>query len=208
MCAPIDGWFFICEYSSSVNLAGFNKILSGIPILPISWNNPPILSVFICSAGKPNFSPINTEYSDTLSECPRVYESLASTVYLSVCTISKYACSNCSFESSNFSFILLISSICFTDFIADSINNNSWSNLSLFSQYPCISNFFIVSNGGAKSLWPVSNNMYNSLLNFLISSTTSSPCNGVIIKSSNIKSKCSCLTRSIASTGFVIPTNS
>ena len=45
----------------------------------------------------------------------------------------------------------------FIDFIPDSINKSNWSNLSLFSQYPCISNLFIVSNGGAKSLCPVSN---------------------------------------------------
>ena len=72
ICAPIDGWFFICEYSSSVSFAGFNKILSGIPIFPISWNNPPILNVFIWSSGSPNFSPIRPEYSYTLSECPLV----------------------------------------------------------------------------------------------------------------------------------------
>ena len=34
----------------------------------------------------------------------------------------------------NLSFILLISCICFIDFIPDSINKSNWSNLSLFSQ--------------------------------------------------------------------------
>ena len=89
ICAPIAGWFFICEYSSSESLLGFNNILSGIPIFPISWNNPPTLKVFIWSSGNPNFWPIKTEYSETLSEWPLVYVSFASTANLKVSTISK-----------------------------------------------------------------------------------------------------------------------
>ena len=33
ICTPIDGWFFISEYSSGVSFEGFKSILSGIPIL-------------------------------------------------------------------------------------------------------------------------------------------------------------------------------
>lgn len=75
---------FISEYSSSVNLDSFCNIASGTPIFPTSWNKPPILNVFKSFSESPNFSPINTEYADTLSECPLVYGSLASTVYLIV----------------------------------------------------------------------------------------------------------------------------
>ena len=35
------GCLFSSLYSSSVNFPGFNKIVSDIPIFPISWNNPP-----------------------------------------------------------------------------------------------------------------------------------------------------------------------
>lgn len=75
---------FICEYSSSVNLDSFNKILSGIPIFPISWNKPPTSRVFKSVSDNPKYFPIKTEYLETLSECPLVYGSLASTVYLKV----------------------------------------------------------------------------------------------------------------------------
>ena len=63
--------------------------MSGIPIFPISWNNPPIFKFSMSSSDKPSFSPINTEYSETLSECPLVYVSFASTVYLNVSILSK-----------------------------------------------------------------------------------------------------------------------
>ena len=46
---------FICEYSSSVNFVSLSNILSGTPILPISWNNPPILNAFISFSDLPNF---------------------------------------------------------------------------------------------------------------------------------------------------------
>ena len=45
-----------------------NDELSGTPIFPTSWNNPPIRSLRISSSPKPSFSPISTEYSATLSE--------------------------------------------------------------------------------------------------------------------------------------------
>ena len=35
---PISECFFIINHSSSVSFPGLNKIKSGIPILPISWN--------------------------------------------------------------------------------------------------------------------------------------------------------------------------
>ena len=188
ICAPIDGWFFICEYSSSLSFDSFNKILSGIPIFPMSWNNPPIFNVCKSFSSNPNFSPIKTEYAETLSEWPLVYVSLASTVWRKTPIVSKYAASSSSFLSFNSSFILFIVYIWSTDFKPDCTNNNNWSKLSLFSQYPWISSFFKVCNGGAKSLCPVSKIMYRPLSNFLISSTTSSPCIGSIIKSSNNKS--------------------
>ena len=163
-------------------------MLSGIPIFPISWNNPPTSKSCKSLSDNPRCLPINTEYWETRSEWPLVYVSFASTVYLNVWIVDKYASSSFSFLSDNSSLIFLISFICAIDFIPDSINNSNWSNLSLFSQYPWMSSLRIVSSGGAKSLWPVNNRIYNSLLNFLISSTTWSPWIGVIIKSSNIKS--------------------
>ena len=87
--APIDGWFLISEYSSSVSLSFFNKIASGIPIFPISWKRAPIRKVFKSSSDNPNFLPIKTEYSATLSEWPFVYTSLTSTVLLRTSILSK-----------------------------------------------------------------------------------------------------------------------
>ena len=61
ICAPIAGWFLISEYSSSSSLSVFSKILSGIPIFPMSWNKPPIFRVFRSSSESPRASPIKTE---------------------------------------------------------------------------------------------------------------------------------------------------
>ena len=62
MCAPIAGWFFISEYSSSVSFDSFLKIESGIPIFPISWNKPPISKSCKSLSDNPKCFPIKTEY--------------------------------------------------------------------------------------------------------------------------------------------------
>ena len=77
MCAPIDGWFFISEYSSGVSAAFFCNIASGIPILPTSWKIPPTLKFSISSSESPSFLPSNTANAETLSEWPLVYTSFA-----------------------------------------------------------------------------------------------------------------------------------
>ena len=70
ICSPRSGCNFIISNSSFVNLPGLHKILSGIPILPISCKRLAISIDSICDTGRFNsFAKIN-EYKVTLCECP------------------------------------------------------------------------------------------------------------------------------------------
>src|SRR6185436_7246652 len=40
-CLPISGWRRMIAHSSGVSGPGFNKIASGMPILPMSWSSTP-----------------------------------------------------------------------------------------------------------------------------------------------------------------------
>ena len=70
MSAQSPGWHFIWAYSSSVKAAGFVRIASGTPSLPMSWKRPACEIASSCEPVIPSSRAIDTAISWTRCECP------------------------------------------------------------------------------------------------------------------------------------------
>ena len=93
--APITVCSLITAYSSSVSFVGLFKIVSGIPILPISCRCAAFRKFEISFWLQPSSFAIRTAYSATRWECPLVYSSFASIVVDKVCIICRDMVSIC-----------------------------------------------------------------------------------------------------------------
>ncbi|EKD59138.1 MAG: hypothetical protein ACD_55C00145G0003 [uncultured bacterium] len=109
---PISGCLRIVANSSSVSLPGLSSIDSGTPILPMSWNNPPLCSDSSSVAESPNSLPMLRAMLVTLKEWPEVQGDLASTALARARMVPRFRLFNSSMRRTFSSAIAIWSAIC------------------------------------------------------------------------------------------------